>query len=336
MDTNERVENKVQLISGFWRRLFAFIIDGIILGIFGLIVGTLFFDYFAEIGGYGRIVGFIVALLYFGLLNSSISNGQTVGKRILKIKVIGNNAQALSPSQSIVRFLIIGLPYFLNGAIVPPDIMLNSFIYIPLSLIVFFMGGSIIYLYIFNRKTRQSLHDLVVGSYVIRTTSTQELITSPIWKGHLAIVSLIFLSVIVLTTIVIPRLSNTEFFSEILAVQKSIQKSGLVHVATVTVGKSFGTKTGAEGKEKWETTFLSANAVLKHRPSNYEEVINAIASIVLDTYPPIMEKDTLIVNVTYGYDIGISYATIKERKQHSPKEWHELLSQSNKKTERNL
>ncbi|MCP4264183.1 MAG: RDD family protein [Candidatus Brocadiaceae bacterium] len=336
-ETNTQTEKKsISLISGFWRRIFAYIIDGIILGIFGLIIGTIFFDYFAELGGYGRIIGFIPALLYFGILNSSISNGQTVGKRILKIKVIGNNAQTLSPLQSIARFLIIGFPFFLNGAMIPPEIMLNTFISLFLLLIVFFMGGSIIYLYIFNRKSRQSLHDLVVGSYVVRTTSNHELSASPIWKGHLAVVGLIFVAVIVMSTTVLPKVSKAEFFSEILAVQESIQNTNLVHVVTVTSGKSFGTRTGTEEEKKWKTTFLSTNAILKKRPSDYDEIINNIASIILDNYLQIAEKDVLVVNVAYGYDIGISNSWIRQRKQLKPTEWQKLLSQKTGKTKENL
>lgn len=331
--SQERIEEKpVRIISGFWRRLFALIIDGTILGIFGLILGTIFFDYFAELGGWGRLFGFIIALSYFGLLNSSISNGQTIGKRIFKIKVVDKDATTISPVRSIVRFLILGPPYFLNGALIPPNILINSFVSLLLGLVVFFIGGSIIYLYIFNRNTRQSLHDLVAGTYVIRSSHAQKFSFSPLWKGHLAVVSLIFVTVVVLITDVIPKLSHKEPFSELLAVQQSIQRSGLVHIATVTAGKSFGTNVTTEGKDKWETTYFSINAVLKKRPTDYDETINTIASIILDSYPQIMEKEALLITVTYGYDIGISRAWKSQRRQHSPKEWKELLSQSYGKT----
>lgn len=44
-------EHPIRLVCGFWRRLFAFIVDGILLGIFGIIIGTIFFDFFAGLGG---------------------------------------------------------------------------------------------------------------------------------------------------------------------------------------------------------------------------------------------------------------------------------------------
>lgn len=325
-NNQNEAEKNIKLICGFWRRILALIIDGAILGIVGIIIGTLFFDFFAALGSWGRILGFVVALCYFGILNSSIGNGQTIGKRLLKIQVADNETNTISPIKSFLRYIILGVPYFLNGALIPSPLLFNFFFSLLLSLMVFFGGGAIIYLYVFNRKTRQSLHDLAIGTYVINTNHAQEFNLEPLWKGHLAVVGLMFITVIVVTTIVIPKFSKNKFFSELLTVQQSIQDSGLVHVATVSAGKSFGTNTGTDGNKKGETTYFSANAILKSRPSDYNEIINQIASIVLKTYPQAMGKNTIIINATYGYDIGIASAWKKQSEQNSPQEWQELLS----------
>lgn len=326
-----KAKKSPRIISGFWRRLFAFVLDGIILGIFGLIIGTACFDFFAELGGWARLFGFTIALLYFGILNSTMGKGQTIGKRLLKIQVVDKEAKNISPLRSFARFMILGPPYFINGALVPPNVMLNSALSLFLGLVVFFVGGAIIYLYVFNHKTRQSLHDLVAGTYVIRSPLGQEHSLLPMWKGHLCVVGLMFVTVLVLITVIVPKLGKKEFFAELLAVQQSIQDSGLVHVATVSAGKSFGKNIRSDQKEKWETTYFSTNAVLKKEPSNYEEVINEIASVIMEHYPPIMGKDTLVIDVTYGYDIGISHAWKKQRQQHSPEEWKQILSDAKRK-----
>lgn len=120
IESNGIEEGKdVRLICGFWRRLFAFIIDFIILGILGFIVGTAFFDFFAEIGVLGLLFGFAVALLYFAIQNSSVCGGQTLGKRILNIKVVNKEAETISLKRSFIRFMVLGPPYFLNGALLP-------------------------------------------------------------------------------------------------------------------------------------------------------------------------------------------------------------------------
>ena len=48
-DITPQPENRI--ISGFWRRLLAFFLDGIFIGVFGFILGLFFFDFFAQIGG---------------------------------------------------------------------------------------------------------------------------------------------------------------------------------------------------------------------------------------------------------------------------------------------
>lgn len=328
IETREQVKKQTdRLISGFWRRSCAFIIDAIILGVFGFIAGKIFFDFFAGTGAYGRLIGFVIALLYFGLLNSSLAHGQTIGKRILKIRVVNRNTQTISPTRSFLRFLIIGPPFFLNGAMIPPEIMFNPLVSLLIGLVFFFIGGSTVYLYIFNNRTRQSLHDLAVDSYVIKTNSSLEMITPPVWKGHFAVVGLIFAAVIVFTAIVVPGVMSTESFSRLYAIQKGIRDTGLVHAAAVSAGTISDTKADTGEKGGTDITYLSINAILKKRPSDYDRIINIFASIVMDKYASVMEKDSLIVNVAYGYDIGISSSWITQGKQLSPKEWRELFSQ---------
>lgn len=325
----EGKEKAKPIICGFWRRLLAFIIDGFILGGIGMVTGALFFDFLAELGGVGRIVGFAAAMLYFGILNSSVGNGQTVGKRILKIQVVSKNAQTISILKSFLRFLFIGVPYFLNGALIPPYLLSNGFIAFIIGLAVFFGGGAIIYLFIFNRRTRQSLHDLIVDTYVINTKSCEVFTVNPMWKGHLAVVGVWLVTVVTVVVFVIPYFANKEPFVELLSVQKSIQESGLVHTATVSVGKSSGTNFGKEGGEKWESSYIATNAVLKRRPSDYEMVIKQIAAIIFESYPKVMSKDTVVISVTYGYDIGLARAWRRQNFRRAPKEWKLILMQKN-------
>ena len=63
-----------------------------------------------------------------------------------------------------------------------------------LGVIVFGVGGSTLYLMVFNRRTRQGLHDLAVGSYVIRAGDTGPVETKPMWKVHWAILGLLLLT----------------------------------------------------------------------------------------------------------------------------------------------
>ena len=124
MQQNPNVQQETNIISGFWRRFFAFFLDSLLLGLTGLFVGIFFFKFFASLGAWGRLFGFVVASMYFGICNSAVLNGQTLGKKILKIKVVDRKGNGISLLRSFSRFMILGPPYFLNGA-VSPDIMEN-------------------------------------------------------------------------------------------------------------------------------------------------------------------------------------------------------------------
>lgn len=170
MDDDENV-----WITGFWRRIGALLIDGLILGFVGFLSGLVLEDYFVQIGGWGRLIGFSIALIYFGILNSSINNGQTIGKALLKINVVDSNNQFISAPKSFLRYFILGTPFYLNNAWLTEDLLTSPFMYL-LSLMVFGGSLSIIYLYVFNRNTRQSLHDVIIGTYVTNKDSSSSII----------------------------------------------------------------------------------------------------------------------------------------------------------------
>jgi uncharacterized RDD family membrane protein YckC len=306
-------------ISGFWRRLLAIVLDGFILGIVGFVSGLFFFDFYARSGGWGRLIGFGFDSIYFGILNSAIGKGQTIGKRIMKIEVTNKLGEHITLGQSLLRNTILGVPFFLNGILAPASLFMSPIGYV-IGFIVFGIGGATIYLYIFNRRTRQSLHDLVVGTFVTKTSPPGSVPPIPLGRPHLAVIGVWFI-IVVGFLFFIPALSQRGVFPELLAVQKSIQSSGKVHVATAMVGKSWGTTSG----KKWESNYFRTNAIWKERPSDYEGAAKEIAAIVLRDYPEVMKKDVMALTVMYGYDIGIARLWRSRNVQHSPQEWREIL-----------
>lgn len=216
MDTTQSASSELPeflTISGFWRRVGALFIDSMLMGIVGWMIGAAFFDSLARMGDSAKIIGFVIALAYFGIGNSRLTGGQTLAKRWLGLRVVDVSGQTLSLPRSTLRYVVLGLPFFANGLTLDPQLMMSSVLGYLLSLVVF--GGifSIIYLYIFNRRTRQSLHDLAVGSYVVQVEPLAGRAAFPtIWRGHL--VTIAVLAVIALSApLVASKFAKTTTFA---------------------------------------------------------------------------------------------------------------------------
>ena len=286
-------------IAGFWRRIGALFIDGLILGTVGFLLGLVLEDYFVQIGGWGRSIGFSIALFYFGILNSSIHKGQTIGKVILKINVVDSNNSFISLPKSFARYCIFGIPFYLNNARFTEDLLFSPFIYL-ISLIIF--GGllSIIYLYIFNRNTRQSLHDVIIGTYVTNKESAT-CDTKPIWRIHYGVVATLFIAAAV-TPFFTMQLAQQAPFTDMLNVRQVVMNEPVVVYANIHEGWSTFT-TSDSGTT--ETTYISVQAFIKSDDIDNDTIARSLGSIIVNNHTAALSKDLIQVTLTYGYDIGI-------------------------------
>lgn len=287
-------------ISGFWRRICALLIDTLILGAAGLVLGLLLESFFVQIGAWGRLIGFSIALIYFGVMNSSITGGQTIGKKVLKLRVVDSKNTPISLGKSIIRYFILGIPFSLNGAQISNEVMLSILMY-PLTLIIF--GGlfSIFYLYIFNRITRQSLHDLLVGTYVVNTEVEQQEL-GKVWNVHFIIVTIVFLVAAVIPAFT-TQLAQNEPLKGMLEVQSALSDNPSVAYAVISSGSSTFSSASAASKT---TTYVSSRVFLKEDNVSDIELARKLAHIVIENYPEALKKDTIQIILTYGYDIGIA------------------------------
>lgn len=120
-----------------------------------------------------NIVVILVIFAYFGLFQK-FNNGQTLGKKIMKIKVVSNSDKKLSVWSYFLR--ILPTYYIFIGSVIPIIIT---------SILVFIIGSShfasinsvVVYLFfgiaimsfvMMNiRKDKRGLHDLISGTKVI-------------------------------------------------------------------------------------------------------------------------------------------------------------------------
>ena len=101
-------------ICGFWRRLGALLLDWLILAVPLEVLGWFNFNHLAQIGDWGAVVGIVVAVVYFGILGSSVGGGQTLGMRICSIKVVDAEGKSLNLVRSLLRYTILWIPIALD------------------------------------------------------------------------------------------------------------------------------------------------------------------------------------------------------------------------------
>ena len=302
-------------IANFWRRIGALFIDTLILGLVGFLLGLALESTLVQIGSWGRLIGFVIALVYFGVMNSKLFEGQTIGKRVLDLRVVNSENQTISLGRSVLRYIVLAAPFSLNGAQFSNEALL-SFLMYPLSLIIF--GGlfSIIYLYIFNRVTRQSLHDLLVGTFVVNTNIEKQEVGN-VWKMHLVVVGVLFVAA-ALAPLFTGKLAQSEPFKDMLAVQSALSSESVVTYATVTTST---TTSSSANVGTQTTTYVTAQAVLSSNKVSDVDFARELAAIVVQHYPEAINKDILRVTLTYGYDIGIWSQWSNQTHDFNPREF---------------
>jgi uncharacterized RDD family membrane protein YckC len=165
--TNASVEqsfgHQTGLYCGWWRRVGATILDGLVLAIPSGIIAALLGATAAgtglgSIGGHyngaywvATVIGLLIGILYFGFLmgRQGVNNGQTLGSQVTGYRVIRDDSQPVTFAYAVVRNVVmqklIGVVPIIGGIV----LLLN-------------------YLWPLWDRENQALHDKIVKSHVVR------------------------------------------------------------------------------------------------------------------------------------------------------------------------
>src|SRR5580693_9878672 len=105
----------VDYICGFWRRVIALLVDLVVLFLLLAFPALRWFDYFSSHPMAALTLGFVVTFPYFIILNSRIGNGQTLGKKLAKIRVADVHGDAISLQRSTLRCCALVTPFFFEN-----------------------------------------------------------------------------------------------------------------------------------------------------------------------------------------------------------------------------
>ena len=293
-------------VAGIWRRTVAFAIDCLVLGVIGLTLAVLLFDQLAAIGRWGRLIGFLIGSIYFGLMEGHAGRCQSLGKLALKIKVIRCNADGiatLSVTQACLRYAIVAVPTVLGGIVFVDLPVLNSpnavWISSVNSFAVFLWGAALVYLPVFNRPSRQSLQDLAVSSLVVRDSTKQARVVQVRRKHWVALGT--FAGLILLASPFANR-----FLASKLAGMDQIQRAALsvpsVRQSGVTTGSIW--HVGSPGDAPRTATTIS---VVTGSPMlQTEQGTHAIARAVFSASPTLANQDVVTIVSMRAVDLGIA------------------------------
>lgn len=303
----------IRLIGSLRCRFLAFVIDGILFTAVGAGIGAAYFDKLSQLGLWGRLVGFCIALPYFAVLESRIGGGQTIGKRWLKLIVVDKSGNTISFRKAIARYVIFAIPSYLNQIALPLT-RTPWFVSFIIFVIVFGVGGSTLYLLTFNRDTRQGLHDLAVGAYVINADDSGPVETRTISRINRATVGLIF-ALTITAWILGNVLEKKSPFLQMRQDSHEIEQLDGVQRARVW---DILSHSGINGSAK---KVLIISVTRTESPGNTEIFADEVAKVIIENDRNLQTYDELSIRILYGYDIGIASRWRRVEYEHTPSEW---------------
>ena len=308
---------------GFWRRVGAAFIDSLILGAVGLCLGWVWGDQFAGLGQWGRWIGFVVAGVYFIVLQAR--TGQSLGKMALGLKVVRLDGTPIDAKQSAIRYVTLGLPWILNGMFFTGD-RLPAFVLVAagIVLVALVFGGLFgnLYLLLFNVPARRLLHDWFAGTVVVRAPAlpcTPDPSRVAMKRGHLAVVAVLLAALFgVIFWIWLAFGAGFKGFEPLVVIQRQVNALPGVQSAQVTENWSRSNKQGRQH---------TLNIVIRLAPGAHaRRRVIALSAVERAVHGwKAGQTDAIVVQVVEGFDIGIASQFTSEGESHTAVEWREVL-----------
>jgi uncharacterized RDD family membrane protein YckC len=311
-------------IAPLWRRVAAFLMDAVLLALGGFLIGALFYDALAQMGFRARIVGFVVSLLYFGLLDSRVGDGRSIGKRLFGLRLVGRDGNTVGVVRAALRYSVLAIAWFMNGAPMESDAFAGDSpaqmaVAILGSVTVFGLALALLYLLLFNRHTRQSLHDLLSRCYVVMDGGGAPA-ASGFWRGHIVVVVLLLLGSMAIP-LAMKQISQTPAFVAMLQVQRAVAQEPGVSEVSIQIGTAERTAPDTRTEPQHSLSIL-ARSQLHDEP---QHLAQRLANRALDALPEVATLDLIGVHTYYGYDIGIARKITVYSLMQTPMQWRQRI-----------
>ena len=302
-------------LAGRITRALALIVDALVGAALGYPVGFWIGETLFQVGGQGRLIGLVVAVLYFGLCESRIGGGRSIGKRLLGIRVVGADGHPLPVGRAFVRASLFLLPIFLKGIGFSRLTPLATTALAVIGIAGFGLGVAVPVTLVFHRRTKQGIHDLVAGAYVVggRAAGSAISLRAARWPWVFSAVWMAGVAVAVVVGLVTP---NTEQEIPPGVVQMLGDEVG---VKTWTV--SWSEHWGADAGEPPRPLRFAGLNLAYGGPEENGPLMQRMARGLIENDPRAASADHVKVIVRRGWDIGFASFRTSESRIASPREW---------------
>jgi hypothetical protein len=185
-----------------------------------------------------------------------------------------------------------------------------------LGLAVFGLLLSLIYLVIFNRPTRRSLHDLATGAVVVRRHAPPPPAV-PVWNVHWVVVGIFCLLGLAAPFLGQSLVSSWVDLDDLQSIRRRVE--ALADVKSATVSKNWSgklTSTGWVGSERIQVT-----AELRREPQDRKATARAVAAAVYGGTEKVIGDRPLTVVLSRSFTLGIAFGARREVFFSDAKDW---------------
>lgn len=290
-----------RIYSTFFKRIFAFIIDLIPIGVISLIILFVAKDFFSTHQNLGVTFFWALAILYYGISNSKYFNGQSFGKSYFKYQVTDCNGNTLEFSKSFLRAFIFTAPLFINDYTFSKNdsnILLEITKFI--SGIVWFIN---VLFFVINSKTRESLHDYISNSFVVDYYRDSKInIESNISKKNLNIV-LVVCSISTALSIGY-YFQNKNQFIELDRVSDKIEQ--INDIESYSLSKSLYDSDNSKNLPQYNITLHISNKYsLDSNVKKITPLYNVFEVLARDEKVGANDSTVIVLSISQGYQFGL-------------------------------
>jgi uncharacterized RDD family membrane protein YckC len=300
------------VIASFWTRLLADLIDTVMLAMVGLILGLGFGSHLGGPGGPGRLIGFPITVAYLGLAGNRLGGGQTAGKSLVGLRVVGADGEPIGVGKALLRASVVSAPWFFNGVQFPYEMPLARPLTVLAGTLVFGVVPASIMLFFASRR-RQFLHDVLARSFVV-VGEQQPLPASGPPRWALAVAAVWIVGWTVQSVVLVAR-ATQPLDDPLFSALRSVPRVASAGVSAMEVSPMGGERYRA--LYVWVATGLGGEGP--------EQVVRQSAAAVVAFYPELNQFRAIRVENRTGFDVGLASWSTGTIETRTPEEWRRLV-----------